>query len=254
MLSYASCGAVVRLSSSCILRRLASLFGCRRLFGNLGVYPYNEPVGKAYVDDLHVALENGAGPFEIRELSPCACRRIGGQQHVDRIIDTQVPTAVADADGRADTGGKIRLGGQYVEQFCGVVCGVLTDHERQLREPVEVAHRDDGAIVIEQIELAAMLPQSEWFALDKADIERVGKPALDHRRTDPGQPLQLLFGSRRTDAQDGSARRRTKRCEDGVTVGSFAPLDLDVCHDQTQARGAIKDALGSEVQRRLHQQ
>ena len=60
------------------------------------VDPHDQPVGQPHVDALHVAFEQAVAPFERGQLRPGGVGVLLGQQHVDRIVDAQVPAAVID--------------------------------------------------------------------------------------------------------------------------------------------------------------
>src|ERR1700730_13052487 len=171
---------------SCILRRWASLLGCRRLFRHLWVDPQDEPVREAHIDDLHGAFQDSGRPLQSSELGPRARCPIAREENIDRIVDAQIPTAIAELDPGPDPRRKIPLDCQHIDQIRGVARGTLADDHRQLGKTVEMRHWNDRALVVDQIELAAMLPKRERLAFDETDVERIGQAALDHSPADPG--------------------------------------------------------------------
>ena len=96
-----------------------------------------------------------------------------------------------------------------------------------------------------------MLPKRERLAFDETDIERIGQAALDHRRADPGQGLELLLGPPRAHCEDRGAGPGAKRGQDRLAIGRLASFDLDVGNHQAQPRGAVEHSVGGILQRRL---
>src|SRR5690349_3691053 len=107
-------------------------------------------------------------------------------------------------------------------------CGAFADDQGQLREAVEPGHRDYLALAVDQIELAAVLPKGERFAFDEADIERVRQSALDDRRANPRQCLELLLGPPWAHGKDRRAGAGAERGEDRVAIRRLASFDFDI--------------------------
>src|SRR5215469_12466346 len=116
---------------------------------------------------------------------------------------------------------------------------ILADHHRQLCKSVEPRHWDDRPFSVDQVELAVMLPDREWLALDEANVQRIGEPALDYRGPDPSQRLKPLLGSSWAHGQDRRAGSRAEGRQNCLAIGHLSTLDFDVRYDEAQPRGAI---------------
>ena len=163
-----------------------------------------------------------------------------------RRFQRRPPTSTAAVTRAA----RVRLARQHCQQFRRVRRGVLADHHRQFRKAVETGDRDHRAAAVDQVDLAAMLPQRHRLALDQADIDRVGQAALDQRRADPGQAFELLFGALRVDRQDRRAGAGAERGEDRLAVGRGAPLDADVGDPEPERGAGFDQALRGAVRNR----
>ena len=80
-----------------------------------------------------MALDRSSRASCAQGLAGCVRRK----ENLDRIIDTQVPAAIANADRRGDSRGEIGLGCEHVDKLCSMTCRMLANDQRQLGEPVE---------------------------------------------------------------------------------------------------------------------
>ena len=117
---------------------------------------------------------------------------------------------------------------------------ILADDQRQLGESVETGDRDHAAAAVDQLDLAAMLPQRHRLALDKTDVERIWQAPLDQRRADPGQAFELFLGPHGVDRKDRGAGPGAKRSEDRLAIGRLAALDPNVGNPKAERRGGVE--------------
>ena len=162
------CRCVGLASLHVFLRRRARLCRAALPSAPARVDPQHQPVRQPHVDGLDVALQQAALAFERGQPRPGARRLLLRQQHVDRIVDAHVPAAVVDPHRGADPGGEFRLAPQHLEQRGGMAGGTLADDRRQLGEAAEILDRDHLALVVDQLQLAAVLPDRQRVALGRA--------------------------------------------------------------------------------------
>ena len=81
-----------------------------------------------------ISLQDAARPLRRRKTTPTQRRGFLGQQHVDRVVDAQVPAPRVDPDRGADPPDEIGLARQHVEERGGVARGVVADDARQPRQ------------------------------------------------------------------------------------------------------------------------
>src|SRR5439155_17186376 len=97
---------------------------------------------KTHIDGPDVTLQDAARALK----SGQSCPRIAGvvlrQQHVDRIIDPQVPAPRVDPNRSADPASQIGLAPQHPEEPGGVTRGVVADNGREPGKAAQVLDRD----------------------------------------------------------------------------------------------------------------
>ncbi len=177
----------------CSFPERSSLLGRHGLARRSGVDPQHHPIGQPQIDRLDIALQQAVRPFERRQAGPRGAGVFLGQQHVDRIVDPQVPAAVVDPDRGGNPRGKLGLVRQHVDERGGMARGIVADHRRQPGKTAEVGDRDHRPLAIDQLLLAAVLPYRERVAFDQPDHEGAGQAPLDRGRAHPRQALQLLL-------------------------------------------------------------
>src|SRR5215469_2181807 len=236
---------------SCALRRGAPFSRNRGLFRGFGGDPQNETVGKAHINGLHLPFQDGIRSLQACQSRPRSCRRLSREEHLDGIVDPEVPAPITDANGGGGAGGKIGLARQHVDELRRVGRGTIADNHRELGELVEPGHWDDATVAIDQLDPTAVLPERQWLALDHPHIERPRQTALDDRTVHPRQGFKLLLGTRRAHCQDRGVGPSRERSQNRLTIGCLAPFDLDVRNRQAKQSASLHNRVGCAFHHRL---
>ena len=222
----------------------ARLLSRRARRGRGRVDPHDQPAGQPHVDPLHVAFEQVVAPFERGQLRPGGVGVLLGQQHLDRIVDAQVPAAVVDPHRGGDPGGQRRFAPEHLDQRGGADGGVIADDQRQAGEAAQIGARDHLPLPVDQLLLAVVLPQRERPALGQPHIQRPRQPPLDRRGSDPGQFFELGFRPPQIDREDRRAAPGRERRHDHRGIGRLAALDLDVFDHHAERSGRRHGPVG----------
>ncbi len=168
---------------------------------------------------------------------------LGQRQRLAR-IEADVPAAIADPARARDQRLQPRRRVHHARERGRMRVGVGADHDRQIGHRLRIDRLQHDAVLVDQVELALILPDRRRLALDDVDEQRVGQPPRDARVRHPAILQQLLADLAEVDERHRSRILVERDRIDRQPVHMVDALDLDTldretCHaDQFAELGA----------------